>query len=63
MYSFPHALPHVKKDIGTTLWSFATVEYYDEAVFKAAASELTLSKSRSFKPQELSNTVSKADFL
>lgn len=45
------------QDIGTTLWSFATVEYFDEAVFKVAASELTLSKSPSFKPQELSNTV------
>ena len=39
------------------MWSFATVEYFDEAVFKAAASELTLNKSHSFKPQELSNTV------
>jgi len=45
------------QDIGTTLWSFATVEYFDESVYKAAASELTLRKSRSFKPQELSNTV------
>lgn len=33
------------------------MEYFDEAVFKAAVSELTLTKSRSFKPQELSNTV------
>lgn len=33
------------------------MEYFDEDVFKAAASELTLSKSPSFKPQELSNTV------
>lgn len=45
------------QDIGTTLWSFATVEYFDEEVYRAAASELTLRKSRSFKPQELSNTV------
>ncbi len=45
------------KDIGTTLWSFATLEYYNEDVFKQAASELTLTKSPSFKPQELSNTV------
>jgi hypothetical protein len=34
------------------------MEYFDEEVYKAAASELTLRKSRSFKPQELSNTVS-----
>ena len=40
------------------MWSFATVEYFDEAVYQAAASELTLRRSRSFKPQELSNTVS-----
>lgn len=45
------------QDIGTTLWSFATMEYFDEDVYKAAASELTLRKSHSFKPQELSNTV------
>lgn len=45
------------QDIGTTLWSFATVEFFDEEVFKAAASELSLRKSSSFKPQELSNTV------
>jgi len=45
------------QDIGTTLWSFATYEYFDEAVYRAAASELTLRKSHSFKPQELSNTV------
>lgn len=47
------------QDIGTTLWSFATFEYFNEDVYKAAASELTLRKSRSFKPQELSNTVSR----
>jgi hypothetical protein len=46
------------QDIGTILWSFATFEYFDEEVYKAAASELTLRKSYSFKPQELSNTVS-----
>lgn len=46
------------QDIGTTLWSFATFEYFNEDVYRAAASELTLRKSRSFKPQELSNTVS-----
>lgn len=45
------------QDIGTTLWSFATYEYFDEDVYRAAASELTLRKSHSFKPQELSNTV------
>ena len=33
------------------------MEYYDEDVYKQGASELTLSKSPSFKPQELSNTV------
>ena len=33
------------------------MEYYNEDVYKQAASELTLSKSPSFKPQELSNTV------
>jgi hypothetical protein len=47
------------QDIGTTLWSFATCEYFDEQVYRAAASELTLRKSNYFKPQELSNTVSK----
>ena len=36
----------------------ATVEYFNEDVYRAAASELTLRKSQSFKPQELSNTVS-----
>ena len=33
------------------------MEYFDEAVFKAAASELAMHKSHLFKPQELSNTV------
>ena len=33
------------------------MEYFDQAVFEAAASELTLQKSHLFKPQELSNTV------
>lgn len=45
------------QDIGTTLWSFATVEYFDKEVYRAAASRLTLRDCRSFKPQELSNTV------
>ena len=36
----------------------ATVEYYDENVFRAATSVMKLGKISGFKPQELSNTVS-----
>jgi len=33
------------------------VEYFNEDVYRAAASELPLRDARSFKPQEMSNTV------
>ena len=45
------------QDIGTTLWSLATAECFDQEAFKAGASRLNLKQIRSFKPQEMSNTV------
>ena len=45
------------QDIGTTLWSLATAECFDQDAFMAGASRLNLKHIRSFKPQELSNTV------
>jgi len=45
------------QDIGTTLWSLASMEYFEEDVYRAASSRLSLRHCRSFKPQELSNTV------
>ena len=45
------------QDIGTTLWSLATAECFDQDAFMAGASRLNLKHIRSFKPQEMSNTV------
>jgi len=46
------------QDVGTTLWSFATMGYNDlPDVFTAAASRVTIKDAHLFKPQELSNSV------
>jgi len=45
------------QDVGTTLWSFATAEYFDYDTFCAGASRLNFQHIRSFKPQEMSNTL------
>lgn len=37
------------QDVGTTLWSFATAEYFDQDAFRAGASRLSLRYIRSFK--------------
>ena len=45
------------QDICTSMWSFASVEYFDEEVFRTATSEISSRDASSFKPQEMSNTV------
>eukprot|EP00571_Detonula_confervacea_P017812 CAMPEP_0172298486 /NCGR_PEP_ID=MMETSP1058-20130122/1119_1 /TAXON_ID=83371 /ORGANISM="Detonula confervacea, Strain CCMP 353" /LENGTH=1283 /DNA_ID=CAMNT_0013007761 /DNA_START=130 /DNA_END=3978 /DNA_ORIENTATION=- len=45
------------QDVGTTLWSFATAEYFDQDAFRAGASRLNFRQIRGFKPQEMSNTL------
>jgi hypothetical protein len=45
------------QDVGTTLWSFSTAEYFDLDAFRTGASRLNFQHIRSFKPQEMSNTV------
>ena len=37
------------QDVGTTLWSFATAEYFDHDAFRAGASRLNFRQIRSFK--------------
>ena len=37
------------QDIGTTLWSFATAEFYDQDAFRAGAARLNFRQIRSFK--------------
>ena len=37
------------QDVGTTLWSLATVECFDEDAFAAGASRLNLNQIRRFK--------------
>jgi len=39
------------------MWSFASVEYFDEEVFRTATSEISSRDASSFKPQEMSNTI------
>jgi hypothetical protein len=45
------------QDVSTTLWSFATLEYRDEKIYRGVAARLPADRARYFKPQELSNTV------
>jgi hypothetical protein len=43
------------QDVGTTLWSFATMEYVNNEIMLMIASRLRLNLIHTFKPQELSN--------
>ena len=43
------------QDIGTTLWSFATMEYYDADFYRSFVRRVDRNKARYTKPQELSN--------
>lgn len=45
------------KDIGTTLWSLATLDYAEKDTYRKIASRLTVRGAHFFKPQELSNTI------
>lgn len=47
----------VVKDIGTTLWAFATLEFFDEEVYRAIVSRVTVDEAYTFQPRELSNSV------
>lgn len=43
------------QDIGTTLWSFATIDYFNNDVYRSLVRRVDKSKARYCKPQELSN--------
>lgn len=45
------------QDIGATIWSLATLEFFDEEIYRGIAFRLTPDKGGSCKPQELSNIV------
>jgi hypothetical protein len=45
------------QDIGTSLWSFATLEYFDKETYRRVAVRVTQDRARAAKPQELSNTL------
>jgi RAP domain len=45
------------QDIGTTLWSFATLEFCDKILYRDIAVRLTPEQAHGSKPQELSNTI------
>jgi RAP domain len=45
------------QDIGTTLWSFATLEFCDKTLYRDIAVRLTPEQAQESKPQELSNTI------
>lgn len=45
------------QDIGTTMWAFATLEYFDADSFRMIASKIRLDRINKYRPQELSNMV------
>ena len=45
------------QDIGTTLWSFATAEFYDQDAFRAGAARLNFRQIRSFKVRFVSKEI------
>ena len=45
------------QDIGTTLWSLATLEFCDKELYRNIAVRLTPEQAHRSKPQELSNTI------
>lgn len=44
-------------DIGTTLWSFATANFFDEEAYRTVVSRIDENAARSYQPRELSNSV------
>jgi hypothetical protein len=45
------------QDVGTTLWSFATLGYVDDAIYRSLAARISPADAHAYKPQELSNIV------
>ncbi len=45
------------QDVGTTLWAFATSEFFHADIYRGIASRLDYQRSRDYKPQELSNIL------
>lgn len=45
------------QDIGTTLWSFATAEFYNQDAFRAGAARLNFRQIRSFKVRFVSKEI------
>jgi len=44
------------QDIGTTLWGFATLEFFDESIYREIAKKVNGRRASNTKPQELSNS-------
>lgn len=45
------------QDIGTTLWSFATAEYFDKDAYREIVSRMNVDAAQNYSPQELSNSI------
>jgi hypothetical protein len=45
------------QDIGTTIWSFATLGFSDESIYRGVVSRFKPDMAQTCKPQELSNTL------
>ena len=42
-------------DLGTTLWAFATLEYFEEDIYREILSKVNVNAARDYQPRELSN--------
>ncbi len=45
------------QDIGTTLWSFSLVEYFDKDAYRLIASRVNVDDAQNYSPTELANSV------
>jgi hypothetical protein len=45
------------QDIGTTLWGLATMEFFNDNLYRGIANRLQINEGSKYKPQELSNTL------
>lgn len=45
------------QDIGTTLWSFSLVEYFDKDAYRSIVSRMSVNDARNYSPTELANSV------
>ena len=45
------------QDVGTTLWSFSLIGYFDKDAYRSIASRLNVNDARNYSPTELANSV------